>query len=122
MGPKFGYTSKDNGWLRFNQCRIPRTQMLMGFTAIDKEGNFEILGDVRVLYAVMMMVRLHIVKGAAFCLAKVLCITIRYSAVRRQFKSQHGNKLERPILDYQTQMYKLGPLLARSYLMQIVSE
>ena len=28
MGPKFGYTGKDNGWLQFDHVRIPRTQML----------------------------------------------------------------------------------------------
>jgi acyl-CoA oxidase len=25
IGPKFGYNSKDNGWLIFDQVRIPRT-------------------------------------------------------------------------------------------------
>lgn len=28
MGPKFGYHSKDNGWLTFDHVRIPRDQML----------------------------------------------------------------------------------------------
>jgi len=28
MGPKFGYHSKDNGWLAFDHVRIPRDQML----------------------------------------------------------------------------------------------
>lgn len=25
MGPKFGYESKDNGWLRFNNVKIPKS-------------------------------------------------------------------------------------------------
>jgi acyl-CoA oxidase len=40
LGPKFGYTSKDNGWARFNQVRIPRTDMLMGIASVDKAGKF----------------------------------------------------------------------------------
>lgn len=87
MGPKFGYDSKDNGWLRFNNVRIPKSQMLSRFSRIDDEGNFEILGDLRVLYTCMMMVRLHIVRYAGYCLFRSLKIAIRYACVRRQFKT-----------------------------------
>jgi acyl-CoA oxidase len=83
MGPKFGYESKDNGWLRFNNIRIPKSAMLSRFSRIDDEGNFEILGDLRVLYAVMMMVRLHIVRNAGFCLFRSLKVAVRYACVRR---------------------------------------
>ena len=83
MGPKFGYESKDNGWLRFNNIRIPKSAMLSRFSRIDDEGNFEILGDLRVLYAVMMMVRLHIVRGAGFGLFRSLKMAVRYACVRR---------------------------------------
>lgn len=31
IGPKFGYNTKDNGYLRFNQVRIPRENMLMKY-------------------------------------------------------------------------------------------
>jgi len=117
MGPKFGYQSKDNGWLRFDHCRIPRKQMLSGFSKINKDGEFEMLGDLRALYAVMMMVRLHIVKNAGYCLARPVLIAVRYAIVRRQFKTQVGSKTERKIMDYQTHMYKLGPIVARSFLM-----
>ena len=29
IGPKFGYDTMDNGFLRFNRVRIPRQNMLM---------------------------------------------------------------------------------------------
>ena len=83
MGPKFGYDSKDNGWLRFNNVRIPKSQMLARFSRVDDEGNFEVLGDLRVLYTCMMMVRLHIVRYAAFCLLRSLKVAVRYACVRR---------------------------------------
>jgi acyl-CoA oxidase len=28
LGPKIGYKEKDNGWMTFNNVRIPRDQML----------------------------------------------------------------------------------------------
>ena len=83
MGPKFGYESKDNGWLKFNNVRIPKSQMLSRFSRIDEEGNLEILGDLRVLYTCMMMVRLHIVRGAGFGALKALKIAVRYACLRR---------------------------------------
>jgi acyl-CoA oxidase len=72
MGPKLGYTSKDNGWARFDHVRIPRTDMFMGVSAVNKEGEFEILGDLRVLYSIMMNIRLLIVKESSFFLFQVL--------------------------------------------------
>jgi len=28
MGPKFGYASKDNGWMTFDNVRVPRNSLL----------------------------------------------------------------------------------------------
>jgi len=58
MGPKFGYNSKNNGWATFNNVRIPRRQMLMKYTKVDREGNFSVEGDIRALYSVMMDIRM----------------------------------------------------------------
>jgi len=38
LGPKFGYPTKDNGWAKFDHVRIPRTNLLMGFIDVSKEG------------------------------------------------------------------------------------
>jgi acyl-CoA oxidase len=54
MGPKLGYNSKNNGWCQFDHVRIPRTNMLNKYTNVDPEGCFEITGDVRALYSVMV--------------------------------------------------------------------
>ena len=61
IGNKFGYSSKMNGFLRFNQFRIPRENMLMKFVKLTKEGEFSIEGDLRVLYSIMMFIRVHLV-------------------------------------------------------------
>jgi len=58
MGPKFGYNSKNNSWATFDHVRIPRTQMLMRVASVDKEGTFSIEADPRILFSVMMNIRL----------------------------------------------------------------
>ncbi len=83
MGPKLGYSSKNNGWATFNHVRITREQMLMRFVSVDKEGTFSIEGDTRILYAVMMNIRMQLIDHSGISLAKALTIAIRYSAVRR---------------------------------------
>jgi len=40
IGPKFGYHSKENGWLRFANVRIPRSNMLMRYSQVDRSGQF----------------------------------------------------------------------------------
>jgi len=87
MGPKIGYTSKDNGWAIFTHVRIPREDMFMGIAAIEKDGSFEIKGDLRVIYSIMMNIRLLLIKDVAFGAFTALQASLRYNAVRRQFKT-----------------------------------
>jgi len=72
MGPKFGYGSKNNGWCAFESVRIPREQMLMKYTAVDKDGTFSIEGDTRVLYSVMMNIRLQLIQYSGQALTEAL--------------------------------------------------
>jgi len=57
IGSKFGFLSKDNGYLRMNNVRIPKHNLLNRFCDIDQNGEFEIKGDPRAMYAGMMEVR-----------------------------------------------------------------
>ena len=54
IGTKMGYNSMDNGFLSFNQVKIPKENMMGRFAGIDEEGNFEIRGDLRSLYLTMV--------------------------------------------------------------------
>jgi acyl-CoA oxidase len=65
LGPKVGYSTKDNGWATFNNVRIPRTNMLMGLAEVDKEGSFSIKKDMRVLYSTMLYIRMYISTGVS---------------------------------------------------------
>lgn len=115
IGPKMGYGTKDNGFLRLNNVRIPRENMLMKYAKVSKNGEFKIVGNEKALYGIMLGVRL-IIAGYSFRqLGYALTIATRYSFVRTQFKDE--NKTERKILDYQLQQEKLFPLLAQYYAM-----
>ena len=119
LGNKFGYSTIDNCWIIFNQVRIPRENMLCRLAHLDKEGNFEIRGDLRALYQIMVAIRQQIVVTAGPALFRGLKIAIRYAVCRRQFSTIPGSKSERKILDYQTHLHKLGTLLADACLMSI---
>ena len=105
MGSKIGYVSKDNGWATFKNVRIPRKDMLQGFCEISKDGEFQITGDLRVLYTVMMTIRMLIVQMCGKSLLMSAKVGIRYACVRRQFKTYHGKKEERKLIDYQQPMH-----------------
>ena len=113
IGAKYGYTSKDNGYAIFNNVRIPRTNMLMGLCNVNKEGEVSLKGDPRVLYSVMMYIRMLIVKECGNLTMSGNTIALRYLSVRRQFATQMENPQERTIINYQTTQHIFGPLIAQ---------
>lgn len=50
IGAKMGYNTVDNGYLSFDQYRVPRISLLAKFVSVSKDGEFELLGDPRLLY------------------------------------------------------------------------
>ncbi|EAR89261.1 peroxisomal acyl-CoA oxidase (macronuclear) [Tetrahymena thermophila SB210] len=115
IGPKYGYNSKDNGFLILNNIRIPRTNMLSRYVKVTDKGEFIPAGNPKIVYATMMKVRLGILYESYYFLAAQLTIATRYSLIRKQFKDENG--IERTILDYQTQQDKLLPYMADAYAM-----
>jgi acyl-CoA oxidase len=69
IGPKFGYNSKDNGYLLFRNVRIPRTNMLKRYSEVDKDGKLILKGDMRTLYGIMLETRVWITGFSAMNLA-----------------------------------------------------
>ncbi|EGR34637.1 hypothetical protein IMG5_005310 [Ichthyophthirius multifiliis] len=113
IGPKVGVSVKDNGFVRFNNVRIPRENMLMRYQKVSKEGVFTQVGNPKIGYAVMVQTRLAISTFFPRTLSIALTVAIRYSLLRKQFKDSKGE--ERTILDYQTQQEKLFVPLAEIY-------
>ncbi|XP_028772913.1 peroxisomal acyl-coenzyme A oxidase 1 [Neltuma alba] len=125
IGMKFGnaaYNTMDNGVLRFDHVRIPRSQMLMRVSQVTRQGKY-VQSNVprQLVYGTMVYVRQTIVADASTALSRAVCIATRYSAVRRQFGSQNGSP-ETQVIDYKTQQARLFPLLASAYAFRFVGE
>jgi len=76
-----------------------------------------------------LFVRAHIVAEASRYLARACTISIRYSAVRRQFRNGGGpqadsdpSQPETQVIDYQTQQYRLVSQLATAYAFHFTGE
>lgn len=54
IGPKHGYNVKDNGFMRFNNIRIPRENMLMRYAKVSKSGEFTKALNEKIGYATML--------------------------------------------------------------------
>ncbi|XP_073540024.1 peroxisomal acyl-coenzyme A oxidase 1 isoform X2 [Phyllobates terribilis] len=119
IGPKFGFDETDNGFLKFDKVRIPRENMLMKYAQVEPDGKYvKPLSD-KLTYGTMVFIRSMIVGDSARSLSRACTIAVRYSAVRHQSEIRPGEP-EPQILDFQTQQYKLFPLLATAYAFQFV--
>ncbi|XP_038598041.1 peroxisomal acyl-coenzyme A oxidase 1 isoform X1 [Tachyglossus aculeatus] len=119
IGPKFGFNEMDNGYLKMDRVRIPRENMLMKYAQVRPDGTYVKPLSNKLTYGTMVFVRSFLVGEAARALSKACTIAIRYSAVRHQSEIRPG-AAEPQILDYQTQQYRLFPLLATAYAFQFV--
>ncbi|MCJ1272696.1 fatty-acyl coenzyme A oxidase [Puttea exsequens] len=117
VGPKSGLNVMDNGFLLFNQLKIPHENMLARFSCMNPQTNsYERRGSPASAFATMTYVRSVIVQRAGAALARGVTIATRYSAVRRQFADSEdpgGNELH--VLNYSTVQMRLLPLLATTY-------
>ncbi|XP_042883920.1 peroxisomal acyl-coenzyme A oxidase 1-like [Penaeus japonicus] len=111
IGPRLGLNTNDNGFLKFEHYRIPRTNMLMKHSQVLKDGTYVKPKHDKLAYGTMVIVRVGIVRDAYKQLQRAVTIATRYSAVRRQSEIVPGEP-EPQILDYQTQQYKVLPQIA----------
>jgi len=115
IGPKFGYHTKDNGFLRFDNVRIPRENLLRRYVEVTRDGKFRRKGNEKIGYAIMMQTRSAITISCWKGLSQACTIGVRYSLVRTQFADESGK--ERKILDYQLQQDKLITNLGLTFAM-----
>ncbi|RLN60652.1 hypothetical protein BBJ28_00025736, partial [Nothophytophthora sp. Chile5] len=93
--------------------------MGMRFSTVTREGKYLKKSDVpqEVLYFTLLQTRMVFVRSTGINLGKSCVISVRYSAVRQQGYDANNPKAkeELSVLDYQTQQYRLLPLLAAAY-------
>ncbi|XP_013176608.1 PREDICTED: probable peroxisomal acyl-coenzyme A oxidase 1 [Papilio xuthus] len=114
IGAKLGFNTVNNGFLGFENHRIPRDRMLMKNAQVLKDGTFVAGSNSKLTYGTMVFVRVIIVNSMANMLAKAVTIAVRYSAIRRQSQPK-PNEPEPQILDYVTQQHKLFIAIASSH-------
>ncbi|BDD56202.1 fatty-acyl coenzyme A oxidase [Monascus purpureus] len=118
IGPKFGYNTMDNGFLLFNNVKVPHISMLGRFAQVDKATNKYVRPSMPTLiYGTMTWVRSNIVFQAGSVLARGVTIATRYCAVRRQFQDRDATDQasETQVLNYKMVQIRLLPLLAAMY-------
>lgn len=86
-GTKLGYNSTDNGYLKFDNVKVPRSALLAHFISITKEGDIEVNPDAdpRQLYQIMTSTRLFIMRWGGYHYLRSCTAAVRYSVCRRQF-------------------------------------
>lgn len=117
MGPKIGLNGLSNGFLTFHQYRIPKEYLLNKGGDVTSDGQYITqYTDASKRHGAMLGAlsggRVSIVMMAVQHLKQALAISIRYSAVRRQFGPTAEEEL--PVLEYQLQRWRLLPYLAAS--------
>ncbi|KAG0335777.1 Peroxisomal acyl-coenzyme A oxidase 1 [Podila humilis] len=119
IGPKIGFNTIDNGFLRVHKVKIPRDQMCQRNARVNREGQYETAKHAKMNYATMVAIRANIVHNSGFALGRALTVAIRYSIVRLQggdrIPSQQGQELK--VIDHGMQRYRLTTSLALSYAM-----
>eukprot|EP00069_Balaena_mysticetus_P021762 bmy_13797T0 len=80
IGPKFGYDEMDNGYLKMDNYRIPRENMLMKHAQVKPDGTYVKPLSNKLTYGTMVFIRSFLVGESARCLSKACTIAIRYSA------------------------------------------
>lgn len=119
IGPKFGYNTMDNGFLLFNNVKVPHISMLARFSSVDKKTNRYVRPtSPSLVYGTLTWVRSTIVMQAGGVLARGVTIATRYCAVRRQFQDRDApewQKGENQVINYTTVQIRLLPLLATTF-------
>ncbi|XP_014790575.1 peroxisomal acyl-coenzyme A oxidase 1 isoform X1 [Octopus bimaculoides] len=114
VGPKMALNSIDNGFMKLDNVRIPRNQLLMKYDQVLKDGTYISGPNKKFMYATMMTVRCTIIMESAQNLAAACTIAVRYSVVRQQSEAEQGAG-EQSVLNFQTQQYRLFSALSTTF-------
>ncbi|RPB20623.1 acyl-CoA oxidase [Terfezia boudieri ATCC MYA-4762] len=118
IGPKAygGFAGMDNAYIKFDNVRIPRTNMLMRFAELARGGKYTKAKHDKISYGSMVAMRARMPENMGWVLGKAVTTAIRYCVIRRQFTSPGelgGNEIQ--VIYYASVKHRLFPLLAQSY-------
>ncbi|EFA74635.1 acyl-CoA oxidase [Heterostelium album PN500] len=113
IGPKLGYSTVDNGFMRLDHVKIPRKNLFARYAQVTKEGRYVPPPHPRLVYAGMVGVRVYLVGDSFSAICRAVTVAARYSVIRRQFGP--SGKEETQVLDYQNQQARIVPSIAAAY-------
>lgn len=76
-GAKMGRNGIDNGWIQFTHVRIPRTNLLMRYTKVTRDGQVSEPPFAQISYGALLYGRCMMIKENAMFSEKALTIAIR---------------------------------------------
>lgn len=124
MGHKIGLNGLDNGFMSFNNYRIPREYLLNATGDVTVEGKYVSPYKKNKRFGASLGAlsdgRVGITGFVPSLLKVSLTIAIRYSAARHQFGPVNDKEI--PILEYQLQQWRLIPYLASVYCLDYFSK
>ncbi|KFP76390.1 Peroxisomal acyl-coenzyme A oxidase 3, partial [Acanthisitta chloris] len=125
IGKKIGQNGLDNGFAMFHNVRIPKENILNIAGDVTAEGKYSSsVKDVKERFSAALgslsTGRIMITAISATNLKLAIAIAIRFSAARRQFGPTDGEEI--PVLEYQTQQWRLLPYLAAAYALDYFSK
>jgi acyl-CoA oxidase len=114
LGPKAfqGMLGVDNGAIRLNSVRIPRSQMLARNARVERDGTYVPPKNEKHSYGSMVTVRALMAEITGFDLLKAVSVAYYYTNFRRQFKGPKATE-ETVVFNYASVKYRLLPLLAQ---------
>ncbi|CAO3662908.1 unnamed protein product [Rhizopus stolonifer] len=116
IGQKVGHAGVDNGWIQFDQKRIPRKDMLAQWVHLDRQGHYRPAPNPALMYATLIPERLAMIIVTTQFISRAITIATRYSIVRRQGAENQQ------IMDYQSHYAKLVPGIVFLYMLQSASD
>ena len=126
IGPKYGYASMDNGYMLFNNFRVPHSALLARYSGVDEgSGVYKKPDNPATVYGSLTFVRAQIIMHARLILARAVTVAVRYTSIRRQFKdrdARDSNAPEMSVLDYPTVQVRILPLLATTFALHYTGE
>ncbi|KAI1238163.1 hypothetical protein IHE44_0012879 [Lamprotornis superbus] len=125
IGKKLGQNGLDNGFAMFHSVRIPKENILNIAGDVTAEGKYsssikEVKERFSAALGSLSTGRIMITGISVTNLKLALAIAIRFSAARRQFGPTEDEEI--PVLEYQTQQWRLLPYLAAAYALDYFSK
>ncbi|XP_059473376.1 peroxisomal acyl-coenzyme A oxidase 3-like [Neocloeon triangulifer] len=126
LGEKIGLHGVDNGFMMFDQYRIPRENLLNKTGDVTENGQYQSpFSDPNKRFGASLGAlssgRVGIIGICVAYLCKSIVISVRYSAARRQF-GDGGQGKEMAVIEYQLQQCRLFPYLAAAFALRVFND